>query len=166
MLLDIYVNMIQKNSICQKYEWNERDRQPRFQLWFGAVRFVFQPSYAIEHEVCFQETQWPRNLMEGRDNPGWLLQNTELWKVSNSFFLSRAQKLLVAQIILYSEQALRIPRTNGPATRQDGRERPISGRLWFCLNFLKLLYAFPLPCQTNHILKTTAVRHQILRGLF
>lgn len=55
----------EKQDLCQA---DSGMRQTSLnQALLGAVRFVYQPSYAVQHGVYFQGTECSKNIMEGGD---------------------------------------------------------------------------------------------------
>lgn len=55
----------EKQHLCQA---DSRMRQTSLiQALLGAVRFIYQPSYAVQHGVYFQGTEYTKNIMEGGD---------------------------------------------------------------------------------------------------
>lgn len=91
----------------------------------GAVRFIYQASYAVQHGVYFQGSECPKNIMREGTKPAQFLQSRDLKSAQLPLLQLDAQTLVAVQGILCSEPALEIPRTYGPATEQDGRVRPI-----------------------------------------
>lgn len=131
----------------------------------GAVRFIYQPSYAVQHGVYFQGTECPKNIMEGGDQACSIPAKQESVKCLVPF--SVASRTNIAGCSGHSLLRASFGNTqNIWASHRAGWKSEA--------HFMPPLILLQFPevtvrlfqCLSNLILKTTAVSYKIIQSLF